>query len=110
MFTTLVWFLRAAIYVGAVFTVVLFGISGPELAASVGLVLPEVASYLLGILAGVFGASIAFGIPIILLNINSNLAQAVVLLKTIQLGQAPGLMEAVAPTILDHALDAWQSA
>jgi hypothetical protein len=110
MFTTLIWFLRAAIYAGAIFTVVLFGVSGPELAAALGLALSEVASYLLGVLSGVFAASIAFGIPIVLLNINSNLAQAVVLLKTMQPGPAPGLIESVAPTILDHALDAWQSA
>jgi hypothetical protein len=110
MFTTLIWFLRAAIYVGAIFTVVLFGISGPELAAAAGLELSETVSYVVGVVAGIFAASIAFGIPIILLSINSNLAQAVSLLRTMQPVQAPGLIESVAPTILDHALSAWQSA
>ena len=110
MFRFLTLFLKLSIYTGAIFTVVVGALIGPEVMAELGFpgVSAEIA-YGIGAVTGVFAASILFGIPVVLLNINANLEQAVDLLKTMQQPGGSRLIEAVAPVIVDHALDSWES-
>lgn len=110
MFRFLTFCLKLSIYTGALLTVVIGALFGPDIMAELGF--PDVlegVAYGIGAVIGIFSASILFGIPIVLLNINANLEQAVNLLKTIQPGQTPGIMSAVAPVFVDHALDALES-
>ncbi len=104
MFRSLILCLNLVIYIGALLTVAACAFSGPDITEALGLSTSDlVISYGIGALTGIFSASILFGIPIVLLNINANLAQAVELLKTMQ--QPPSLIQAVTPVLLDHALD-----
>lgn len=110
MFRFLTFCLKLSIYTGALLTVIAGAAIGPEIMTELGF--PDVAegvAYGLGAVIGIFSASILFGMPIVLLNINANLAQAVDLLKTMQPGKSPGIIEAVAPVFVDHALDALES-
>ena len=110
MFRFLTLCLRLSIYTGALLTVVIGAVIGPEIMAEVGF--PEVSegiAYGTGAVIGIFAASILFGIPIVLININANLEQAVDLLKTMQQPGGSRLIEAVAPVIVEHALDSWES-
>lgn len=110
MFRFLTLCLKLCIYAGALLTIIIAAMIGPEMMTELGLPeVPEGIAYGMGTLIGIVSASILFGIPIVLLNINANLEQAVNLLKTIQPGQTPGIMSAVAPVFVDHALDALES-
>jgi hypothetical protein len=110
MFRFLTLCLKLSIYTGALLTVVIGAVIGPEIMAEFGfLEVSEGIAYGTGAVIGIFSASILFGIPIVLLNINANLEQAVDLLKTMQQPGGSRLMEAVAPVIVDHALDSWES-
>lgn len=111
MFSFLTLCLKLFIYTGALLTVIGGALIGPEVMVELGF--SEVSkgiAYGIGAVIGVFAASILFGIPIVLLNINANLEQAVDLLKTMQQPGRSRIVEAVAPVIVDHALDAWESA
>ena len=111
MFTALTWVLKLAIYIGAPFTVLSFALSGPELVALMGLALEETPlAYGIGALAGLFTAAIIFGIPIVLLNINANLALAVELLAAAQSPRVPSLSEIAAPALVEGAFRAWNDA
>lgn len=111
MFGFLTLCLKLSIYAGALLTVVAGALIGPEAFAELGLsgVSKEIA-YGVGGVVGIFAASILLGIPIVLLNINANLEEAVDLLKTIQQPRGSRIIEAVAPVVADHVLDAWESA
>ena len=98
--------LKLSIYTGALLTVIAGAVIGPEIMTELGF--PDISegiAYGIGAVIGIFSASILFGIPIVLLNINANLAQAVDLLKTMQPANAPG----VVPVFVDHALEALES-
>ena len=111
MFRFLTLCLKLSIYTGALLTVIAGAMVGPEVMVELGLSeVSEGIAYGIGAVIGIFAASIFFGIPIVLLNINANLEQAVDLLKTMQQPGGSRIIEAVAPVIVDHALDAWESA
>ncbi len=111
MFRFLTLCLKLSIYTGALLTVIASALIGPDAMAELGFSeVPEGIAYAIGAVTGIFAASIFFGIPIVLLNINANLEQAVDLLKTMQQPGGSRIVEAVAPVIVDHALDAWESA
>ncbi|MBN8211769.1 MAG: hypothetical protein J0M09_02525 [Xanthomonadales bacterium] len=111
MFRFLTLCLKLSIYTGALLTVIAGALIGPEVIAELGFSdLSAGIAYGIGGVTGIFAASILFGIPIVLLNINANLEQAVDLLKTMQQPAGSRIAEAVAPVIVDHALDAWESA
>jgi len=97
--------LKFSIYLGAVSTVII----GPEIVTGLGF--PDVSTGIacsIGAVIGVFAASILFGIPVVLLNINANLAQAVDLLKTMQQPRSQsGLVDSLTPVLFDHALRLW---
>jgi hypothetical protein len=110
MFRFLTFCLKLSIYTGALLTVISGAVIGPEIMTELGF--PDISegiAYGIGAVIGVFSASILFGIPIVLLDIHANLAQAVDLLKTMQPANAPGILTAVAPVFVDHALDALES-
>ena len=110
MFSILTLCLKLSIYTGALLTVIASALIGPEVITELGFsVISEEIAYGIGAVIGIFTASILFGIPIVLLNINANLEQAVDLLKTMQQPGGSRLIEAVAPVIVDHALDSWES-
>lgn len=110
MFGILTLCLRLCIYLGALLTVVFGVLIGPEIIAELGFTdVPAGIAYGIGAAIGVFSASILFGMPIVLLEINAKLGQAVDLLKTMQPSVRSGMMEAVAPVFVDHALDALKS-
>ena len=103
MFRALIWCLVLIIYLGALFTVVAFTFAAPTIIDSIGLEpANSFITYSIGMLVGVIAASVIFGIPIVLLNINANLERAVALLEAIE--QPPDLLTAVAPVLVDHAL------
>ena len=111
MFRFLTLCLKLSIYTGALVTVVAGALVGPEVMVELGFSeVSEGIAYGIGAVIGVFAASILFGIPIVLLNINANLEHAVDLLKTMQQPRGSRIIEAVAPVLADHALDAWESA
>ena len=111
MFRFLTLCLKLFIYTGALITVVAGALVGTEVMVELGFSeVSEGIAYGIGAVIGIFAASILFGIPIVLLNINANLEQAVDLLKTMQQPGRSRIVEAVAPVIVDHALDAWESA
>ncbi len=111
MFRFLTLCLKLSIYTGALLTVIAGALIGPEVMVELGFSdVSEGIAYGIGAVIGIFSASILFGIPIVLLNINANLDQAVDLLKTMQQPGGSGIIEAVAPVIVDHALDSWESA
>jgi hypothetical protein len=111
MFRFLTLCLKLSIYTGAIFTVVVGALVGPEVIVELGFSgVSTGIAYGIGTVIGIFAASILFGIPIVLLNINANLQQAVDLLKTMQQPGGSRIIEAVAPVIVDHALDSWESA
>lgn len=110
MFGFLTLCLKLAIYAGALTTVVGGALFGPEITTELGFpgTSPAIA-YGIGVI-GIFSAAILFGIPIVLLSINTNLERAVVLLKTMQpVRNASGLVESLAPIFVEHALDALES-
>lgn len=110
MFRFLTLCLKLSIYTGALLTVIASALIGPDVIAELGLSdVSEGIAYGIGGVTGIFAASILFGIPIVLLNISANLEQAVDLLKTMQQPGGSRIVEAVAPVIVDHALDAWES-
>ena len=110
MFSFLTLCLKLSIYTGALLTVIGGSLIGPEVIAELGFSgISEEIAYGIGGVTGIFAAAILFGIPIVLLNINANLEQAVDLLKTMQQPGGSRLIEAVAPVIVDHALDSWES-
>lgn len=109
MFNILTLCLKLSIYTGALLTVIAGVLIGPEVIAELGFSgISEEIAYGIGAVIGIFSASILFGIPTVLLNINANLEQAVDLLKTMQ-PAGSRIIEAVAPVIVDHALDSWES-
>jgi hypothetical protein len=117
MFNVLIFCLKLSIYAGALLTVVICALIGPEIAIALGLPdLLEGFAYGLGTAIGIFAASMFFGIPIVLLKINTNIERSLVLLSAIQDAmRAPrqdgrsSLLNAVAPIFVDHALDSLES-
>lgn len=111
MFSFMTFCLKLAIYTGALFTVIAGALIGPEVIAELGF--PGVSAgiaYGIGAVTGFFSASIIFGIPVVLLSINTNLEQAVDLLKTMQQPRSQsGLVDSLTPVLFDHALSAFES-
>ncbi len=107
MFGFLTLCLKVSIYTGALLTVVAGALIRPEAIAELGFSgVSEEIAYGIGGVVGIFAASILLGIPIVLLNINANLEEAVDLLKTMQQPRGSKIIEAVAPVVADHVLDA----
>ncbi|MDR2871566.1 MAG: hypothetical protein LBV45_03440 [Xanthomonadaceae bacterium] len=85
MFETLIWFMRVVLNIAA-FLVVLTGIlQGEAVAASIGLGNTNSVVYgIAGFIAGASVASILFGVPMVLLNIDRKVSEIVTALLKIE--------------------------